>query len=150
MSEKGGKPSICIVDDFGPHRDICRIYFESKGHCVIDTDKPHKAPLFCDIVLVDLIMPGFICCDPVRAVRETVGDKPVILGFSAQGDELRERAIEMGADECLSKMWDIDLIYIIVVKCYDNLKMTKGVGENAMGVLSKLAANLSALVNSPI
>ena len=109
------RPSALVIDDDESIRYIVSEALGAAGFDVrqaatglaglgeLDEDPPN-------IVLVDLMMPGLDGAQVLRTIRAASVNVPV-LAFSALGDRVRERVLELGADSFLSKPFAVrDLV----------------------------------------
>lgn len=110
-----GRPSVLVIDDDSSIRYIVAEALGASGIEVVEAASG-LAGLSAldernfDLVLVDLMMPGLDGAQVVRTVRGAQLDVP-ILAFSALGDRVRDRIVELGADAFLAKPFSIrDLI----------------------------------------
>ncbi len=58
-----------------------------------------------DVMLVDVMMPGIDGLEVCRQLRQNpdMGDVPILLYSAAVGEEIRQKAIDAGANEFLGK-----------------------------------------------
>ncbi len=104
------KPSILVVDDEPPVRDILAYFLQEAGYDVLATGDPDEALGLArdgrpDLAILDILMPrmdGFDLCQMIRGHPESA-DLPVIF-LTALGDEInRERGRVCGAMLYLEK-----------------------------------------------
>ena len=101
---------ILIVDDEPDIRDLARAVLEGEGHTVATVDDGHAALLWlaaesCDLVLLDIHMPGMGGWETLRLIRadDELRDLPVAM-FSIKG-EIRDKvhALQEGATDYIEK-----------------------------------------------
>lgn len=100
-------PSVLIVDDEAPLRDLIRAYLEREGYTVREatTGKEalasiaHTQP---DVVVLDLMLPEIDGIEVCRRIRTT--SEVYIIMLTARADEVdRVVGLEVGADDYLTK-----------------------------------------------
>ena len=101
------KPTILIVDDEAPIRELLRLYFEKENFQVEEAQDGAQALLGLekfkpDLILLDIMMPilnGLEVCQQVRRH----GNTPVILLTAKGEDEDRILGLDIGADDYITK-----------------------------------------------
>lgn len=102
---------IMIIDDDATNREVMEAFltlekFEvmvaAHGHDALDQIKEDKP----DLVLLDIRMPGMNGFDVCRAIK-THYDIPVFMLTGFDADEQRQQAAEAGADEFVTRPFDI-------------------------------------------
>jgi len=114
---EGGQPTaktslrVLVVDDELAIRDLLRSTVEALGHEVTCVEDGHKAikkvkeePF--DIVFLDMVIPGMDGLEILKAIKKTNSELPVIMmtGFSLEGE--MQKAIRLGAFDCIYKTFD--------------------------------------------
>jgi DNA-binding response OmpR family regulator len=100
-------PSILVVDDEQPIRELLRGYLQGDGHAVLEAgDGPAAVAVFeaqqPDLIVLDLMLPGFDGLEVCRRVRST--SDAYVLMLTARGEEIdRIVGLEVGADDYLVK-----------------------------------------------
>jgi two-component system, cell cycle response regulator len=63
-----------------------------------------------DVMLIDVMMPGIDGLEVCRQLRQNpdMGDVPILLYSAAVGEEIRQKAIDAGANEFLGKTMNHD------------------------------------------
>jgi class 3 adenylate cyclase len=102
--------NILIADDDSISRKLLRRLLEQDGHEVRAASDGHEAlELFadgtCDVVLLDILMPGLDGISVLERMKETSGGEhvPVIMISAVDETESVVRCIEIGADDYLAK-----------------------------------------------
>ncbi len=115
MLETLKKPRILLVEDeqhlaFGIEFNLKRAGYE----VVVEMDGQRaddrlteQAPLF-DLVILDLMLPGLNGYDICRRLRRAGGQMPVLMLSARSLPEDRMRGFEVGADQYLTKPFDLD------------------------------------------
>ncbi|MDA0999881.1 MAG: response regulator [bacterium] len=104
---------ILVVDDDHRTRQVLRTMVENMGHQVEEArdgfDALAQLRLGVDLVLLDIVMPGIDGFEVVRQIRQDPETKeiPVIMVTALSEREDRIRAIQMGANDFISKPVDI-------------------------------------------
>lgn len=117
-----GKPKILIVDDNKLNIKLCSAVL--KNHFQIFTADSAEAGLEIsrlirpDLILMDIQLPGMDGLTATRAIRseESLKATPVIAvtSFAMVGD--REKALDAGCDDYLSKPIDIQMLKATVAR----------------------------------
>jgi putative two-component system response regulator len=104
---------ILIVDDEEQNRELLEALLDSLGHA---SEKARdgfealaKLKLSIDLVLLDVMMPGMDGFEVARRIREDPvdGNVPIIMVTALEGKESRLRAVEVGANDFISKPIDL-------------------------------------------
>lgn len=115
MPESLKKPRILLVEDeqhlaFGIEFNLKRAGYE----VVVEMDGQRadnllteQAPLF-DLVILDLMLPGLNGYDICRRLRRAGGQMPVLMLSARSLPEDRMRGFEVGADQYLTKPFDLE------------------------------------------
>ncbi len=111
----GPKANILLVDDEEAVRSMLRRVLQKKfPHCRVEEacdglEAGWKARGFLpDLMIVDLLLPsvdGFGVCQFIRAIPELKHVR--ILVMTGRGEENRERVMKLGADDFLTKPFDL-------------------------------------------
>lgn len=100
-------PLVLVVDDEGPIREIVHRYLRAEGIDVIEADDgPSAVEQFTvhhpDVVVLDVMLPGFDGIEVLRRIRAT-SDAYVVM-LSARTEETdRIIGLSVGADDYLAK-----------------------------------------------
>lgn len=103
---------ILAVDDEPSIRRSLQVHLEGKGYVVFKAPSGEQAlTLFAqrppDVVIADLVLPGLNGIELTRQIRET--SKVPIIILSAIGEErMKVAALEMGADDYITKPFNMD------------------------------------------
>lgn len=115
MVESIKKPRILLVEDeqhlaFGIEFNLKRagyeVVVEMDGQSA-DRRLTEQAPLF-DLVILDLMLPGLNGYDICRRLRKAGGQMPVLILSARSLPEDRTRGFEVGADQYLTKPFDLE------------------------------------------
>jgi DNA-binding response OmpR family regulator len=101
------KASILVVEDEPQLRGLLRLYLEREGYRVTDAgDGPTALAAFdadaCDLVILDLMLPGMQGETVLEALRDS-GDVPVLITSAKRSDAERIAGLRAGADDYLAK-----------------------------------------------
>jgi putative two-component system response regulator len=103
---------ILVVDDDELNREMITAQLKTLGYdSVVAEDGFHALDIVdesFDLILLDFMMPGMDGCDTVKLLREEkkLVDLPVIMVTALSGREDQLRAIEMGANDWITKPVD--------------------------------------------
>lgn len=109
--------SILLVEDNVLNQKLMYFNLTKMGFTLTTVDNGQKAVDICqdnyfDFILMDLMMPvmdGYQATIAIRELEKSRDNKTFIIGLSANVyDSDREKCIEVGMDEFLSKPLDID------------------------------------------
>lgn len=115
MPDSLKKPRILLVEDeqhlaFGIEFNLKRagyeVVVEMDGQSA-DRRLMEQAPLF-DLVILDLMLPGLNGYDICRRLRKAGGQMPVLILSARSLPEDRTRGFEVGADQYLTKPFDLE------------------------------------------
>ena len=103
---------IVIVDDYAPIRRLLGEYLASDGHAVVGEAENGRDALEllartrCDVVIMDLNMPGIDGERATRALAARPG-APVVIAFTGEAtrDAHHRRMLDAGAVACFPKTW---------------------------------------------
>lgn len=104
--------SVLVIDDDDVIRMVVRDALESVGYTVHEADAPEVGlslaeQLHPDIVMVDIMLPRIDGLQVVHQMR-TGGLPCKVVVFSATGTRHAHEAFELGADEFLTKPFELD------------------------------------------
>jgi DNA-binding response OmpR family regulator len=100
-------PTVLVVDDETPLRDLIRAYLERDGYTVVEASTGKEALSVAalhnpDIIVLDLMIPEIDGTEVCRRIR-TSSDVYIIM-LTAKADEVdRVVGLEVGADDYLTK-----------------------------------------------
>lgn len=105
---------ILVVDDDPNLGNVMKRALEYVGHEVIVAKNGKQAMRSFyenrpDLVILDVMMPyldGFQVCERIREMADT----PILMLTAKDTDDDIMKAIELGADDYLSKSFDIDVL----------------------------------------
>jgi two-component system, OmpR family, KDP operon response regulator KdpE len=111
----GGR--ILIVDDEPHIRRILRVTLAAKGYEVMEAESGEDALTTlmhvgkCDLILLDINMPGITGLELCRKVRSRSDLRDVIVVVMSTGEEHRDRALDAGANDYLSKPFGVAQVF---------------------------------------
>ncbi len=133
---------ILIVDDEELNLQLLEVMLLPTGYTVLKADNGQKAVDIArrsqpDVILMDIMMPVMNGIDATRILKadETTRDIPIVMTTALRDVQDRIRALEAGADDYMSKPFDMTELRIRVqtlvqVKAYhDHLKNYKNLLE---------------------
>ena len=107
LTDTSGAHHLLVVDDDGHIREVMRYALSQAGHHItLAKDGREALQLFesrdFDLVILDILMPGFDGLDLCRKIRQT---SSIPLIFVSSRDEELDRilGLEMGADDYITK-----------------------------------------------
>jgi sigma-B regulation protein RsbU (phosphoserine phosphatase) len=109
--------TLLVVDDSGPNRDALSRLLVRDGYRVLTAANGHEAlerlgqsPI--DLVLLDVLMPGLDGLEVLRALRQTHAPTalPVIMATGRDGSDDIVRALELGANDYITKPLDMPVV----------------------------------------
>ena len=115
MADAGGKPTILVVEDEAPLLTLLRYNLEKQGFAVEEAADGQEALLRVaegkpDLVLLDWMLPslsGLEVCRQIRR-RPATRDLPVIMVTARTEDQDAVRALDLGADDYITKPFAMD------------------------------------------
>jgi two-component system, OmpR family, KDP operon response regulator KdpE len=112
MNAASDKTPVLVVDDEPPIRRLLRTSLTAEGFEVLEAETGEKAMALIgsakpEIVILDLGLPDFDGVDVIRRIR-TAGLKiPIIVLSSRSGERQKVEALELGADDYVTKPFGI-------------------------------------------
>lgn len=115
---------ILIVDDDPRNIFALKLTLKARGYAVETCTMAQEAldmlkadPQF-SVVLMDMMMPGIDGYEAVRIIRDTpeIKDVPVVAVTAQAMPEDRQKCIEVGANDYVSKPIDVDLLMMAIEK----------------------------------
>ena len=114
---KKPRAHVLVVEDDRATREMLARYLQGKGYQVTTAEDGHDAlnrleDVTFDLVVLDLMMPGVNGHEVLRRMRKTPALKktPVIVASAAAAPEDIERALALGADDYVTKPFDLRLL----------------------------------------
>lgn len=130
MSEPAPRSTVLVVDDNPTNRMKLRIATTALGHDVVEAEDGEAALEMLgkggiDLVLLDIIMPGLDGYDVLRRMRAApeMREIPVIVVSSLDDMADAVQAIELGAEDFLTKSFDPILLRARVRSCLERKRM---------------------------
>ncbi len=104
---------ILIVDDEPPIRRFLRTSLTAEGYQVLEAENGESALAELkrnniDVLVLDLGLPGISGFDVIRALRESGSSVPIIVLSSRTDETGKVRALDMGADDYVTKPFGTD------------------------------------------
>ncbi|HCN48809.1 MAG TPA: response regulator [Chryseobacterium sp.] len=117
------KKKILIVDDDPRNIFALKLTLKARGYAVESSTMAQEALEMLKagtsyIVLMDMMMPGIDGYEAVRMIRNTpeINHVPVIAVTAQAMAEDRQKCLEAGADDYVSKPIDVDLLIKAIEK----------------------------------
>jgi adenylate cyclase len=112
-SVEGSAVRVLVVDDLETNRKLMHAVLEPRGFVVASAASGEAALValeqdHVDVVLLDVLMPGidgYTTCARIKAQPRTAA-LPVIMVTASGAQQQRLRALEMGADDFITKPFD--------------------------------------------
>jgi len=113
--EKDCAGTILVVDDEPTIRDVLGSLLSEEGYRLDFAENGHDGyekarELIPDLILLDVMMPvmdGFEACRRIRT-EPPLAQVPIIMITAVSDDRSRARSIQSGADDFISKPFDLD------------------------------------------
>jgi two-component system, NtrC family, nitrogen regulation response regulator NtrX len=136
--------SILVVDDERDIRDSLRGVLEEEGYNVFTAESGEACleqlkKRACDVVLLDIWLPGMDGLDALERIRQTQADGgPEVVMISGHGTiETAVRATKLGAFDFLEKPLSIDRTLIVIKNAIDAHRLRRENAEFKKQILSK-------------
>jgi signal transduction histidine kinase/DNA-binding response OmpR family regulator len=115
MNAEGARRRLLIADDNADIQELLRDLFAGEGYeilCASDGEEAVRltAEARPDVVILDMRMPREDGIGVLRRIRETNLDTAILLHTAFANDALAHEALREGADDCLRKPVQIDLL----------------------------------------
>jgi DNA-binding response OmpR family regulator len=113
---------ILVVDDEVQVVNLLKKYLDSKGYEVYTATNGQEAiskvrEVTPHIVLLDIIMPGMGGMDALQEIKKVNPKFAVIMLTAVIDEELAKRAIQLGADDYITKPFNLEnLEAVLMVK----------------------------------
>lgn len=104
-------PYILVVEDDRPIRNFITAALSSQGYRYVDTDKGNDAISLSisnhpDLIILDLGLPDIDGTEVIKKVRELLSI-PIIIVSARENERQKVEALDMGADDYLTKPFGI-------------------------------------------
>ncbi len=132
---------ILVVDDEQPIQRILRRNLAMSGYDVVLAGDGKEAIEMVrlhqpDLILLDLYMPGDVSgLDVCVAVRQSLRT-PIIILSAVTEEKLKVRALDLGADDYLTKPFSNDELQARVRACLRRSQMSETIGDNDPEILT--------------
>lgn len=107
---RGSRPVVLVCEDDASLRELLHLSLGGVFDVLEATDGNESVELARtarpDAVVVDLMLPGVLGIDVIRAVRAEAGTGPMRIVALSAWSHLDQEAVEAGADRFLSKPFD--------------------------------------------
>lgn len=117
LSQTEAPKSILVIEDQALNRKVVRIVLQSKGYTVVEATDAVEAlasleTMMPQLILLDIALPGQSGEDLARQIKANLKwvDIPIIALTAAAMSGDRERILESGCDDYLSKPIDIRVL----------------------------------------
>jgi CheY-like chemotaxis protein len=116
---------VLVVDDDLASRILVAILLEKGGYSPTAVGTVSRAlerieSEGTDVVVTDLIMPGRGGLDLLESLRERARHTPVIVMTGSDDEELAGRAVELGAEIVLRKLYLAEELHLAVATAVDS------------------------------
>lgn len=124
-----GKPLLLVVDDNDDFREFVSGLMEGSYKVITAADGREAWDKVLedlpDLILADVMMPGTDGLEFCRMVKGDIRTShiPVVLLTARSSDESRYQGIEAGADDYISKPFDIDMLMLRISKIIERQKV---------------------------
>ncbi len=123
---------LLIVDDEQGMRQLLTIVFGREGHEVRAAENGRRALELlreeaADLIVSDVRMPDIGGIELLRAARELLPEVAVVMMTAFATVDTAREAFKLGADDFITKPFDIDELKLIVAKALERLTLKKEV-----------------------
>lgn len=123
---------LLIVDDEQGMRQLLSIVFGREGHDVRVAENGRRAIVLlreqpADLIVSDVKMPDMDGIELLRAAREFLPEVAVVLMTAFATVDTAREAFKLGADDFITKPFDIEELKLIVAKALERLTLKKEV-----------------------
>src|SRR5688572_8116880 len=113
--------NLLIVDDEQSYRQLLSLIFEGEGHSIRAASNGAEAVELlnsepADLVISDVRMPDMDGIEMLRTVRASLPDMGVVFMTAHASVEAAREAFKLGADDFVTKPFDVDELKLIVKK----------------------------------
>lgn len=122
---KSTKPKLAFVDDDPDSRELLRAFFRPRGYEMVFFDDPQMAlnqavenPRFADVLVTDLMLPGFDGVELVRRLRKANVQIPILLMTAHSSIETAVEALHEGASDFLVKPLHFPQMELCVMRAF--------------------------------
>ena len=116
--------NLLIVDDEQSYRQLLSLIFGGEGHDVRTASNGREAVEMlavepADLIISDVRMPDMDGIEMLRAVRETLPEIGIVFMTAHATVESAREAFKLGADDFVTKPFDVEELKLIVKKTLD-------------------------------
>jgi CheY-like chemotaxis protein len=120
----GVRMRVLVVDDDLANRIFVAILLETRGYSPTAVGTVSRAlerieSDGTDVVVTDLLMPGRGGLDLLESLRERACDTPVIVMTGSADEELAGRALELGAETVIRKLYVAEELHLALAAALD-------------------------------
>src|SRR5215204_4788303 len=113
--------NLLIVDDEQSYRQLLSLIFEGEGHNIRAASNGAEAVEMlnaepADLVISDVRMPDMDGIEMLRTVRSSLPDMGIVFMTAFASVEAAREAFKLGADDFVTKPFDVDELKLIVKK----------------------------------
>ncbi len=122
------EPTILICDDKANIRELLKDFFEEKGFSVFVSSSGEESLEILnkespDIVVTDFKLPGITGIELIKKIHSMNNNIPVIVITAFGSIPNAVEAMKEGAYDYLTKPIDYDLLYLVVTRALDQIKI---------------------------
>ena len=122
--------NLLIVDDEPSMRQLLTLVFSRAGHHVRAAENGRRALELlreekADLIISDVKMPDMGGIELLRAARELLPDVAVVMMTAFATVDTAREAFKLGADDFITKPFDVDELKLIVEKALDRLRLVE-------------------------
>src|SRR5688572_8483412 len=149
--------NLLIVDDEQSYRQLLSLIFEGEGHSIRAASNGAEAVELlnsepADLVISDVRMPDMDGIEMLRTVRASLPDMGVVFMTAHASVEAAREAFKLGADDFVTKPFDVDELKLIVKKtlekqalidenrAFKRAQRERGSVKNIVGTSAKMNA----------
>lgn len=107
---------VLVVDDETMNRDVIGKILSKEGLFVLEATNGKEAldmleQYDIDLILMDLMMPVMDGFEAITAIRKKdCYDMPIIAITALHDNETHQKALQLGADDCITKPFELSLL----------------------------------------
>jgi len=127
-------PYILVVEDDRPIRNFITAALSTQGYRYIETDKGNEAITLSisnhpDLIILDLGLPDIDGTEVIKKVRELLSI-PIIIVSARENERQKVEALDMGADDYLTKPFGISELLARIRVSLRHTKVTQNAGKD--------------------
>jgi two-component system response regulator AtoC len=130
-STSGFSPTLMVVDDEAGVRESVRMIFEN-DYNVLSAENGEEAIQLVlnetpEVILLDVKMPRMDGMETLRRIKELGNGSKVVMITATKTIKNAVEAMKLGAEDYITKPFDVDEIRLIVRKALENIELLKEV-----------------------